>query len=77
MSENTIKFSKMVELNGINLKDPLNDLLPTDPNDERIYDQDLDGHPGVTVFVMAYKRSNTFNSKNHYRSIWQSKWTHH
>ena len=51
VSENTIKFSKMVELNGINLKDPLNDLLPTDPNDERIYDQDLDGHPGVTVFV--------------------------
>lgn len=51
VSDNNIKFSKMVELSGVNLKDPLNDPLPTDPNDERIYDQDLDGHPGVTVFV--------------------------
>ena len=39
---------------GIRLDDPVNDALPTDPNDPRIWDQDGDGAPGVTVNVMGF-----------------------
>ena len=46
-----VNFSKLIELNGVRLNDPLTDELPTDPNDPRIFDQDYDGLPGVTVFV--------------------------
>jgi len=36
---------------GITLADPANDVLPTDPNDPRISDDDGDGNPGVTAFI--------------------------
>ncbi len=36
---------------GIRLEDPANDVLPTDPNDPRIADDDNDGNPGVTVHI--------------------------
>lgn len=36
---------------GIELEDPANDVLPTDPNDPRIIDADGDGNPGVTSTV--------------------------
>ncbi len=36
---------------GIDLEDPANDVLPTDPNDPRIADDDNDGNPGVTVHI--------------------------
>ena len=36
---------------GIKLADPANEVLPTDPNDPRIFDADGDGHPGVTSSV--------------------------
>lgn len=48
---NEVHFSQLIELNGIRLNDPLTDPLPTDKDDERIFDQDYDGLPGVTVFV--------------------------
>jgi hypothetical protein len=48
---NNVHFSQLIELNGIVLNDPLLDELPTDINDGRIFDQDDDGLPGVTVFV--------------------------
>ena len=38
---------------GIRLDDPANDVLPTDPADPRISDDDGDGNPGVTVTVRA------------------------
>jgi hypothetical protein len=34
---------------GIELEDPANESLPTDPNDPRIIDADGDGNPGVTA----------------------------
>ena len=46
-----IELSQLIELNGVRLNDPLMDALPDDTNDARIYDQDGDGFPGVTVFV--------------------------
>ena len=37
---------------GIELEDPANDPLPTDPNDPRIVDDDGDGNPGVTSRIV-------------------------
>ena len=36
---------------GIELEDPANDVLPTDPDDPRIFDADGDGNPGITSSV--------------------------
>ena len=36
---------------GIELADPANDVLPTDPDDPRIVDADGDGNPGITSTV--------------------------
>ncbi|MEZ5247619.1 MAG: hypothetical protein R2707_21210 [Acidimicrobiales bacterium] len=36
---------------GIDLADPANDALPTDPDDPRIVDSDGDGFPGVTAHI--------------------------
>jgi hypothetical protein len=36
---------------GIELEDPANESLPTDPNDPRITDDDGDGKPGVTAKI--------------------------
>ena len=36
---------------GIRLEDPVNEPLPTDPNDPRIVDDDGDGKPGLTVTI--------------------------
>jgi len=36
---------------GIELADPANDPLPTDPDDPRVVDDDGDGNPGVTAHI--------------------------
>ncbi|MCU0269963.1 MAG: hypothetical protein MUF83_15140 [Acidimicrobiales bacterium] len=36
---------------GVDLEDPANDALPTDPNDPRLADDDGDGKPGVTARI--------------------------
>ncbi len=36
-------------LRGVRLNDPERDPLPTDPKDPRIFDQDEDGNPGMTI----------------------------
>ena len=36
---------------GAQLDDPLNDPLPSEESDTRVYDQDMDGNPGVTLSV--------------------------
>lgn len=38
-------------LRGVRLQDPEKDPLPTDPKDPRIFDQDADGKPGMTLQV--------------------------
>lgn len=38
---------------GIRLADPANDVLPTDPADPRVADDDNDGKPGITVSIAA------------------------
>ena len=40
---------------GVHLTDPRNDALPDSPDDTRLWDQDEDGNPAVTVAVIAVK----------------------
>ena len=49
--DDRILFSRMAELNGVRLSDPFLEELPVSEDDPRIFDQDDDGLPGVTVFV--------------------------
>lgn len=42
---------EQTEVLGARLRDPLRDPLPTRPDDQRVVDQDGDGHPGMTVKV--------------------------
>lgn len=48
-------FSYTLETNvivrGVDLADPINDPLPTDPEDPAILDQDEDDNPGLTLIV--------------------------
>ncbi len=43
-----------VELHGVRLACPETDALPTDARDPRVFDQDGDGKPGITVRVAAF-----------------------
>ena len=47
--EITVRY--FIELNGVRLDNPEADALPTDDRDPRIYDQDGDGQPGMTVVI--------------------------
>ena len=49
--QDDVYFSRLAELNGVRLSDAINEQLPNSANDPRVFDQDKDGFPGVTVFV--------------------------
>ena len=49
--ERRIVFPWSTQVLGARLEDPENDALPTDAADPRVFDQDNDGHPGMTVRV--------------------------
>lgn len=40
-----------VELWGVKMEDPFNEPVPTSADDPRVYDQDEDGLPGVTLYI--------------------------
>ena len=42
---------KLREVLGVRLDDPGSDKLPEDDDDERVYDHDGDGNPGVTIRI--------------------------
>ncbi len=42
------------ELHGVRLDDPEGDSLPTSAGDPRVFDQDRDGKPGITVHACAF-----------------------
>lgn len=46
-----IVFPWTTQALGARLKDPDSEPLPTDVDDPRVFDQDKDGHPGMTVRV--------------------------
>lgn len=45
----TYRLSRVYEIEGAQLVDPVNDALPTSVDDPRVYDQDGDGKPGMTL----------------------------
>lgn len=47
----TYRQDRVLTLRGVKLEDPASDALPTDASDPRIFDQDEDGHPGMTVLI--------------------------
>jgi len=49
--ERRIVFPWNTQVLGARLMDPENEALPTDVADPRVFDQDNDGHPGMTVRV--------------------------
>jgi hypothetical protein len=54
-SETTTRFTQpwYTEVRGARLDDPERDALPTQADDPRVFDQDGDGKPGLTVHVSA------------------------
>jgi len=50
-SEYRIVFPWNTQVLGARLEDPENEALPMDADDPRVFDQDNDGHPGMTVRV--------------------------
>ena len=56
----SIVFTRSIELQGVRLVDPSNDVLPTDEADPRIIDQDNDGNPGVTVEMNGLIRGSLY-----------------
>lgn len=46
-----LERDRLYELQGVRLEDVENEALPTSADDPRVYDQDGDGQPGVTVMV--------------------------
>lgn len=49
--ENTFNMPSFWEARGVRLANVETDALPTDKNDSRIFDQDGDGKPGMTVRI--------------------------
>jgi hypothetical protein len=49
--ERRVVFPWSTQVLGARLKDPEKEVLPTDVADPRVFDQDNDGHPGMTVRV--------------------------
>lgn len=45
--------AELVTLVGVNLADPVNDEMPTDSSDSRVFDHEQDGKPGATISVQS------------------------
>lgn len=48
-SSTKVKSEKLFEVFGARLADPIGEALPKSKADPRVFDQDLDGHPGMSV----------------------------
>ncbi len=53
MDGTTMRYrqDRVLSLRGVALDDPVGDDLPEDASDPRVFDQDEDGHPGMTVLI--------------------------
>lgn len=47
----TAQSERYIDLNGADLERPDQDRLPANPNDDRVWDQDEDGQPGLTIHI--------------------------
>ena len=51
IEDGALNVRYFIEPNGVRLDNPEEDTLPTDAADPRVYDQDGDGKPGLTVII--------------------------
>ena len=51
IEDDNVVFGRSVAVNGVHLRDPARDPLPTAADDPRVFDQDQDGQPGLTVQI--------------------------
>jgi len=49
--EARFKGAEGISLRGVTMTDPDADAFPADGTDARIYDQEVDAHPGITLFI--------------------------
>ncbi len=69
--EGTYRFTMDLtpELYGVVLSDPLNEALPTSADDSRLFDQDGDGHPGMTVFITGVLDGAAYLAQRNLRAL--------
>lgn len=58
IEDNQIRYAQLIQLQGVHLRDPINDELPRDMEDPRIFDQDQDGQPGLTLLIAGLIEGN-------------------
>ena len=58
MEGDALQFAQVVQVQGAYLKDPASDELPTTTDDPRVFDQDQDGQPGLTVLISGLLEGN-------------------
>ena len=58
IEDNQISYAQLIQLQGVHLRDPINDELPRDMEDPRIFDQDQDGQPGLTLLIAGLIEGN-------------------
>ena len=73
-SEDGLRFAQewYTEIRGVRLDDPENDPLPTTAEDPRVFDQDGDGKPGMTVrskIIGLFSGETYVVQRVHYRLI--------
>jgi hypothetical protein len=56
----TLEAERHPDIRGVTLIDPYSDPLPMSPDDPRIFDADLDGHPGVTVTLYGFPAGDVY-----------------
>lgn len=61
----TFTIPTSITLKGVELDDPENDALPTEPDDERLRDFDEDGHPGYTVYITGAATGQLYGSERY------------
>lgn len=58
MEGNLLEFAQVIQVQGANLRDPKTDTLPVEAEDPRVFDQDQDGQPGLTVLISGLLEGN-------------------
>ena len=56
----TLEAERYPDIRGVTLNDPYSDPLPENADDPRIFDADLDGHPGVTVTLYGFPAGDVY-----------------
>lgn len=58
-----------VTTRGVNLADPAGDAMPTASDDSRIFDQDVDGKPGISLIIQGFLQGELYVIHRHRASL--------